>query len=158
MSAMPGTKNKKLPQSNVALYLSNAIDVSGKTQRQIAEEVGYNRPNIISMLKTGEVDLPLNKVELFAASLELDPLYLLSLVMRERHPEMYRIIWSRVGDRVVSNSERNLLEQVRNMTGSTDVEAVTPEEIAALRNFCDLVAKRKGSIAAKEVGDSQESQ
>lgn len=158
MSAMPGTKNKKLPQSNVALYLSNAIDVSGKTQRQIAEEVGYNRPNIISMLKTGEVDLPLNKVELFAASLEVDPLYLLSLVMRERHPEMYRIIWSRVGDRVVSNSERNLLEQVRNMTGSTDVEAVTPEEIAALRNFCDLVAKRKGSIAAKEVDDSQESQ
>ena len=38
----------------VAEYLAKMIEISEKTQKRIAHEVGYTRPNVLSMMKQGE--------------------------------------------------------------------------------------------------------
>jgi len=45
-------------QSSIAKYLDKQIEAlkSVKTQRQIAADIGYEKPNIVSMFKLGSVD------------------------------------------------------------------------------------------------------
>jgi len=50
------------PKLTVAQYLTMKIDESGKTQREIATEVGYDAANVITMFKQGSTKLPLNTV------------------------------------------------------------------------------------------------
>ncbi len=38
--------------SPTAQFLAEAITASGKTQREIAERTGFEKPNIIAMMKT----------------------------------------------------------------------------------------------------------
>lgn len=72
----------------VAQYLSGAIGISGKTQRQIAQEIGYENPNVITMFKQGKTRLPVYKVPVVASSLGVDPTDLLRIVLSEYEPEI----------------------------------------------------------------------
>ena len=51
-------------KNNLANYISLKIDhLKGvKNQREIAKEIGYDHPNMISMFKYGEAKIPLVKV------------------------------------------------------------------------------------------------
>jgi predicted XRE-type DNA-binding protein len=53
------------------------ITSSRKTQKQIAEELGYSNPNIITMFKNGTTRVPLDKVVMLARTLDCDPAELL---------------------------------------------------------------------------------
>ncbi|MGR3271504.1 hypothetical protein [Thalassococcus profundi] len=44
-----------MTDSPTARLIAEAIDASGKTQREIANEIGFERPNVVSMLKSGEM-------------------------------------------------------------------------------------------------------
>ena len=68
-------KSQKKPgmpfaDSAIAKYIDKKIDeLKGvKTQREIAAEVGYEMPNIISMFKRGESKVPLQKIPLLSQS------------------------------------------------------------------------------------------
>ena len=51
---------------NVAQFVSIAVAASGKSEEQIAKEVGYAKPNVITMIREGTAKLPVNKVNALA--------------------------------------------------------------------------------------------
>ena len=73
--------------TTVAEYLSAQLDVSEKSQKEIAKEIGYDRPNVVSMMKCGVTKLPIAKVGPLAKALGVDPHRLLDLAMREYQPD-----------------------------------------------------------------------
>jgi len=90
-----------------------------KSQREIAAEVGYDRPNIISMIKNGVTALPLDKVPAFAKALDVDPRHLFRLALEQNHPEIARVAHEIFGN-VVSDNEMALVRMFREVTGDRD--------------------------------------
>ena len=78
--------------SPTARLIADAIDASGKTQREIAEEVGFPRGNVISMLRSGEMRLPIERAPALARALGIDEKLLISTAMTEYMPETWNVI------------------------------------------------------------------
>jgi transcriptional regulator with XRE-family HTH domain len=76
----------------VAEFLSKQIDKSGLTQREIAERVGYAKPNVISMMKLGQTKIPVDKAPAFAKALGVDPAHFMGLVLQEYMPEVWKTL------------------------------------------------------------------
>lgn len=106
----------------VAEYLTAKIDASGKTQREIATEISYENPNIITMFKTGSTKLPLTTVGPMARALRVDPVYLLRLVMSEYMPETFDAVEHCLGTTILTDNERALIEEFRRYTAETNPE------------------------------------
>ena len=106
----------------VAEYLAAQIALSGKTQTDIAREVGYERgKNIVNMIKQGVTKLPINKVSLFAKALGVDPLHLLRLTLSEYMPDTWAAIDEIAGRALMTESEQRLLEVVRKAAAGREV-------------------------------------
>lgn len=97
----------------VAQFIAQQLAVSGKTQREVADELGYENANIISMFKQGVTKLPLNKVGPLAKALEVEPYPLLELVMREYMPETWEAIGAILPGAVLSPDELELVQAHR---------------------------------------------
>ena len=54
-----------------------------KSQKEIAEEVGFINPNILSLFKSGASKIPLDRVPALAKALEVDPAYLMRLSLEQ---------------------------------------------------------------------------
>ncbi|SNR78283.1 hypothetical protein [Puniceibacterium sediminis] len=67
-------------------------EASGKTQTEIANEVGFERSNVISMLKTGVMRMPIERIPAFSRATGIDPLMLTRVAMREYMPETWSAI------------------------------------------------------------------
>lgn len=90
---MNQTKPIKSPGAiSVAKYLETQFEVCGKSQAEIAAEVGFAKANFVSMIKNGKTKLPMNKVGLMASAIGVDPLFLFKLVMQEYQPETWEAI------------------------------------------------------------------
>ena len=61
-----------MPHSPTARLIADALDASGKTQREVAEEVGFPRGNVISMLRSGEMRLPIERAPALARALGIN--------------------------------------------------------------------------------------
>src|SRR5579871_5258209 len=77
------------PKSRISEYLTKQIDAIApyKNQRQIAHELGYAKPNIISMFKTGDTKVPIDKIPALARALNVDPAFLFRLAMEQFWPD-----------------------------------------------------------------------
>ena len=53
--------------------IASAIDRSDKSQKEIAQALGYENSNMITMFKKGTTRIPFPKVASFAIELDLDP-------------------------------------------------------------------------------------
>ena len=131
------------PHANSALarYLDKRIDeLRGfKTQREIAAEIGYKRPNIVSMLKTGETKVPLEKLPAFARALEADPVHFFRLGMIDLWPELAALIDDIFGRQMATKNETAIfLAKWRALTSNMDppsnaqIEAAVDEMLAKL--------------------------
>ncbi|MGE3266870.1 helix-turn-helix domain-containing protein [Methylocystis sp.] len=113
------------PHADTALckFLTKQIAaLSGvKSQREIAAEVGYDRSNIISMIKNGDTALPLDKVPAFAKALDVDPKHLFRLALEQNHPEIARVAHEIFGN-VVTDNEMALVRMFREVTGDRDLK------------------------------------
>ncbi|MEO3430707.1 helix-turn-helix transcriptional regulator [Pelagibius sp. CAU 1746] len=116
-----------MPSLTVAEYLANQLRACGKTQKQVADEIGYPSPNVITMMKRGQTKVPIEKVPSFAKALGVDPAHFLRIVMREYYPENWRVLRDALGF-VVTRNERELVEVVRTATGDTDPR-IDPERL-----------------------------
>lgn len=112
-----------------AKYLAHQIELSDKTQLEIAHEIGYEKPNIITMFKQGTTKVPINKVPMLAKALGLDPAHLLRLALREYAPEILDTIEEALG-RAVTHNEFEIIEAVRNATD--DDPKASGKELAAV--------------------------
>ena len=124
----------------VSVFLTSLIEKSGKTRKEIANEAGLGKPNMISMLKNGETKLPLAKLGSFAKAVNTDPARLLKLCLREYYPDVWEAIRSHL-DAAVTSDELRIVRALRASTGSTYLTCLRPDERARLDDFLDLIAK-----------------
>jgi hypothetical protein len=67
--------------------LAKLIDNSPKKQTEIAVELGYPKPNLITMFKKGLTRVPLEKVPVFADILGVNRVFLMNLWLTTYAPE-----------------------------------------------------------------------
>jgi transcriptional regulator with XRE-family HTH domain len=126
MEGLPSVTSPGLPA-----VLTQLIRRSGKTQREIARELGYSKPNMISMMKTGEVNIPLQKIGPLAKALEADPAHLMRLALQEYQPENWEAIEAHLGPLLTAN-EQKVVDVFREVTGGSDPD-LSPATMDRLR-------------------------
>ncbi len=110
------------PRNEMVRFLSKRIeDLKGvKSQREIAADLGYERPNIISMFKQGDTKVPLDKIPALAKSLEVDFGYLLRLGIEQfMTGETEKL--AHFMDRVVSDDEWEVVRMLRDVASDSEV-------------------------------------
>ena len=120
--------------SQVALLVTEQIRIVGKKQLEIAEEAGFENPNVITMIKQGRTKLPIGKVGLVAKALEIDPMYLLKLCIEEYQPETWEAIRPFM-DEVVTKDEMHVVKVIRNAIGAPYLSALNMEQRSRLDEF-----------------------
>lgn len=137
-------------------FLAAAMDASGKTQRQIADECGYKRPNIVSMIKNGEIDLPIGKVGAFARCLGLDAPNLMSMLLKEKYPEIWEAFYAILGNRMVSTEEAELLDFLREEAHTVKLAPRTERERELLRGYATTISSRQATPEIMNAEQGQE--
>jgi transcriptional regulator with XRE-family HTH domain len=113
------------------LLLGNLIDASGKTQRQIATEIGYRKPNVISMMKQGQMPVPLEKVPALAKALNVEPRALLRCALQEYDPILLETIEGAWGLMSTQN-EQDFIRRLRAKNDGQDIKYPDTSVDAAL--------------------------
>ncbi len=94
--------------SKTAAFLARAIDFSGKRQSEIAREIGFPKPNVLSMMRRGQMKIPIDRIPALASATHVDSAYFLRLAMEEYHPAAYAVIVETIGEPLTEN-ERDVL-------------------------------------------------
>ena len=115
-------------------YLAAQLDMSEKTQREIAAEIGYDKPNIITMFKQGITKVPLTKIAPLARALRVDPVYMMRLALNEYAPETLAAIEDVMGV-MVSTNEKEILEVIRTSTNHADPHMSTAKQRKELTDW-----------------------
>jgi transcriptional regulator with XRE-family HTH domain len=124
MAAKPGMP---FSESKIAVYLSKQIDAlqGVKSQREIASEIGYDKPNMISMFKRGEARVPLDKIPALAKAINVDPAFLFRLAMEQYWPDAAAAL-APVFKTMISRNEEQIILHLRKITNDAD-PALTPD-------------------------------
>jgi len=125
-------------------YLTVRIAESGKTNVEIAQLLGYGRPNVVSMLKTGSMRLPVNKVSALARVLNIDPVFLLEKVLTESSPEVWDCLKGVIGNYLVTANECSLIDLCRKELNGVDANVV------GFKEFTDVIVPALHAIAKYE--------
>ncbi len=112
--------NTESTTNNVAQFLKQALAASGKTQREIARELGYENSNVITMFKQGLTKVPLTKAGSMAKALGVDPVFFFKLLLSEYAPETLTAIEEFFDTCFLTKNEQNLLESYRHATKGLD--------------------------------------
>ena len=116
----------------VAQFISQRIDDSAKSQREIAAEVGFENPNVLTMFKQGQTKVPLRRIGALARALDVDPTHLLRLVMSEYTPDTWAAVEDVLGGTMLTKNERELITFYRRISKDTDPPTVIFGGIVAL--------------------------
>jgi transcriptional regulator with XRE-family HTH domain len=108
LPAAPTTKAK-----SVAEYVALQLHLCGKAQTQVAEEVGFDKPNVITMIKQGKTKVPLSKIGKMARALEVDPVFFFKLVMAEYMPDVLDVITSITNQPIITGNELEFIKVIR---------------------------------------------
>lgn len=106
-------------KSKVAEFLEKQIEMCGKPQNEIAYEIGYTKPNIITMFKQGLTKLPIAKVGPMANAIGVDPARLMRIVLDEYMPDTWDAIQKTIGF-VATENERDFIKTLRTATKNSD--------------------------------------
>jgi len=92
------------------------------TNAEVARALGYPRPNVVAMIMSGTMPLPLAKVPALARVLRIDPLALLRRAMSSYMPEEWQTIETVIGEtKLLSSNEMALLQKFREVLAGEDV-------------------------------------
>jgi transcriptional regulator with XRE-family HTH domain len=134
MTAVKAARRPASKRKTVAEYIDRQIDLCGKKQLQIAQEAGFDKPNMITMIKQGKTKLPLEKIGRMAKALEVDPLHLFRMTMQEYQPETWIEIQKFFNQPVITANEIEILEEIRRAK-VVNPRLRTDTERKALRQF-----------------------
>lgn len=107
------TALKKAPRMSVADYINLQLEACGKAQYEVAREVGFDKPNVMSMIKQGKTKLPLAKIGPMARALGVDPVHLFQLTLSEYMPETWEAIESIFDKKMPTANEFDVIESLR---------------------------------------------
>lgn len=109
--------------------------------------LGYAKPNVIAMIKTGTMRLPASKAIIAANLLKIDPVFLLNKVIAENDPALWEAISSVMGDQLMTTNEIALIRMVRESLDGHDVNLATlPVFGEALSEELKLTLKRENAL------------
>lgn len=121
---------------------------------ELARLMGYPTGNVIAMMKSGSMRLPVNKVGIVAKTLNLDPVFLLGKLIEENDAGMWAAIKSVMGNnRLLTENEGFFLDMVRETLEGHDIDLVgCGELLQATKPILKSIAKRQHEVikAAKE--------
>lgn len=123
---------KESPNISVAEFLADRLAESDKTQRQVAEECGFETPNVITMFKQGKTKVPISRIGPLAKALDVDPAHLLRLVMLESAPDTWEAIENIMQSTLLTASELELIRAYRRVTGDSNAKAMVVDRDAVL--------------------------
>lgn len=118
---------------------------SVKSQRDIALAIGYDKPNVLSMIKRGETKLPLDRVQALATAMDVDPAHLLRLALEDYLPALAAAFESIIGHVATKNEHELLLRPWRVATANADPPP-DPELASALDRMLHEIS---ASIASR---------
>lgn len=121
-----------LPKSPTARHLAEAIENSYKSQREIAQEAGFTHANILSMMKSGDSKVPINRIPKLAAALGIAPSPFINVALHEYHPELHAVLTEQYGIGLTYN-QRLMLDVL------DETEQVTPVTLDG--ELCDLLVQ-----------------
>tara|TARA_B110000037_G_scaffold212300_1_gene264923 strand:- start:2644 stop:3063 length:420 start_codon:yes stop_codon:yes gene_type:complete len=122
---------------SVADYLNAQIDMCGKSQKEIADELGYTKPNIITMFKQGITKVPVHRAPAIAKAIGVNESKFLRMVMAEYMPEALEAVERHMSGLLVE-SEREILSVYREAVGSVEIK-VTKAHKSALKKACKSI-------------------
>jgi predicted XRE-type DNA-binding protein len=97
-------------RSETAMYLEQAIKISGRTQKEISDVAGFNKSNVLSMMKQGIVKVPIARIPALATACGVNAANFVRVAMIEYHPEIWDVIQKHVGE-VITDDEPELLQK-----------------------------------------------
>ena len=108
--------------SKVSIYITQRIEAlqNKKTQKEIAEQAGYENPNNLSMLKHGTTKLPLDRVPALAKALECDVGELLAAALEQYFDIETIVAFRRVMVADLTQNEVEWVEFLRSASGNHD--------------------------------------
>lgn len=112
--------------SSVAHFIASRIEASGQLQKDIAEKVGFEKPNMITMVKQGKTRLPIDKIGPMAQALEIDPVALFAMCMAEYHPNTWKAIAPFL-ESAMTADELRMLGAIRTAVGGPIVAAMSDD-------------------------------
>jgi len=113
--------NRPFADSKVSKFMTRRIEELGMPNREIAQRAGFTSgPNIISMIKNGDVKLPLDRVVPMARALNTDARALMRMALEQYMPIKDYPELSKVMDDVLSDNEREILNLIRETAANTD--------------------------------------
>ena len=118
--------------------LRRAIDSSDVTQREVADRAGFHHANVISMMKSGEMMVPLDRIPALAQALGVDEQEFLIEAIAEYHPNVHAVLTDVLG-LPLSDAELGILAMFRMATIRDEIETVEPFK-TALSALLDLAA------------------
>lgn len=113
-------KEMPMTTSPTAAFLKLAIANSDLTQREIAQQAGLPKPNVLSMMKTGETKVPLNRIPALAEACRVDAATFIRIAMTEYHPEIWRVLEAEFSSEA-SRDERALLDALFSVNVTSQV-------------------------------------
>jgi plasmid maintenance system antidote protein VapI len=125
--------------STVTDVLSYHLDVTHKSHKEIADEVGFPRANIISMLRNGSTKVPLARAVALAKSLDIDPTMFFRACMNEYAPDLLAVCDEVYGHEKLSPQEREVIARIR-LVSKGSAPALTPQNSPLLDDWIKSAA------------------
>jgi len=101
---------------SVAEFIDQQIAWTEKSNLQIADECGFPKSNIVSMIRYGKTKMPMNRIGKMAKALEVDSVFFLGLVMQEYDPEGWSVMQEIIGKPVITANEVKWIEVMREVS------------------------------------------
>jgi transcriptional regulator with XRE-family HTH domain len=114
----------------IAQYLDKQIEIQrslGKSQRDIAAEIGYDKPTMVSMIKRGEAKVPLDKIPALARALHVDAAFLFRLALQQYWKGEEKVIAEIFGD-TLTKQEQQFVRMLRAATKGANLDPDTTLE------------------------------
>lgn len=124
--------------SITAQKLTRAIDESELTQREIADRVGFKHANMVSMLKSGETRVLLDRIPALAATRGMDERDFLITAIQEYHPGIHEVLVETFGQ-PLSDAELGIVAMFRMASMRDEIEVEGPFK-KALEGLLELAA------------------
>jgi cyanate lyase len=96
----------------------------GISDDQLSQELGFDKLITVTLLKTGAIRPPINKIPALAIALDLDTAELMKVALSEADPALWETISEVFNPMRLSATELNLVKHVREVCGDRKVAPI----------------------------------
>jgi hypothetical protein len=153
LAKKPSAEKAKLKVVPVKELIAVHADRIGIRNPELATALGYPTHNVVSMLKSGAMRLPINKIALAADALKIDPLYLAMCVDAESDFNLAPLLESITRRTAVTLNEEKLIQKLRQVSGGFDIDLSDyPQDFETIVGIFSTVAEKEAMVHDGEVG------